>query len=151
MLASLQQACVDFLNTQDYFNQDPSIPVLNEVLGDIEKQIEITIAQTGLAVVLKTPTAQKINTNIFPPYFSEILITARVMERPIVNRAATGVNQPALDVAEAVAYYLHHFTPTGITECLTAQKIEQVDIRGSLTYDVIFNLHAGFTQEPTRS
>lgn len=155
ILKTLQEDCAARLAAQAYFTPDPAddatppIPVLIERMRDIESQIELAVGQAGLCVLLVTPFAGKVLDEVFPPYFEQITVVARVFENVPINTSLPR----AADVAEAVAWYLHHFRPTGSASVLGLESITLTDggDSGLLTYDITFKTRDGSITEPSRT
>lgn len=155
LLSDLQTQCRDHLAAQAYFTPAPAsedtppIPVLIESLRDIESQIEMALGQIGLCVLLVTPFSGKVLQEIHPPYFEDITVTVRVFENVPVNTTLPR----AVEVAEAVAWHLHHFRPTGSGAVLGLEAITLSDggDSGLLTYDITFKTSDGTLTAPART
>ena len=155
LLSTLQTECKEHLEAQGYFTPDPvdaqtpPIPVLIESLRDIESQIDVAVGGLGLCVLLVTPFAGKVLTEVKPPYFEDITVVARVFENVPINESLPRASV----VAEAVAWHLHHFRPTGSGAVLGLESITLTDggDSGLLTYDVTFKTRDGSLTEPSRT
>jgi hypothetical protein len=151
LLQTLQSECVSYLSAQDYFVGPPVISVIAEDLHDIDSQVNVQLARIGLGVIVRTPTAVDVVANLTPPYFQTINLRVDVVENVTVNRSGS-TPQTSSKVAEAVAYFLHLYRPSGTGECLFCKGIQLQDSRQTLTYQVNFQTQGGLASSaPTRS
>ena len=153
ILQELQDECAGYLASQPYFSAQPIIPIVAEREREIESAIQVALTKIGVGVVLFMPQAERVSENIFPPYFEEIRVTARVYENVLINRSSpSGTLQPVTKVAEALAFYLHHFRPQNMHECLVLQSIRHAPEESfALAYDVELSMQAGISSEPQRT
>ena len=104
---ALQNWVVDRLtvaDAKDYFNQSvplpvtddgSTIPVVSEVKGDIENQLETALAALGIAMIVVTPTAKQHQAGVLALDLDSQL-KVQVQERRTINQ--TGVHALALVV-----------------------------------------------------
>lgn len=149
MLRDLQTQCVTEINSKTYFSADPAIVAVSQDLKDIANEITRRLQRIGVGIVLM---ATKMTTSTPAPYpaWDGINLVARVIENVIVNRGASGSGQPADLIAEAVAYYLHKFSPTATGNPLRVTGINLVEDPDVLIYDVSFLTGGVTSAEPTR-
>ena len=145
VLKSIQQTVHDRLVADPFFT---NIPVITENIGDIENAIQTAIAKLGVCAIVVTPTATTSFPDTLSPYFDNIRIIVRVVEKVLLNRSAHGTNKSASDVAEMVAALLHNYEPTGVSENLFLDNpsitIANSGATGLLSYDVRLKTAAGF-------
>ena len=146
VLSTLQSLISDRLTAQTFFSASPEIPVVTEVKGDLANRIATHVKQTGLAVLVTTPTTDIDSANDPEPRYNKITVQVSIFEHPAVNR--TG--QPASLVAEAVAWWLHAFTPTGFNGPINLKGIDLGDDPQLVRYDVTGELVGCIATEPSR-
>lgn len=150
MFTALQTEAKAALDAAVFFSAAPAIPVYYEQLHDIVSQIEISIGKIGACVVILTPAAPATAHGPYP-CFSRVQVVARVFEDVIINRGASGSQQPASLIAEAVAF---HLTGRAVTGCggnkLLLEGINLVDDPQYQVYDVTLFTGAVISAAPAR-
>ena len=124
--------------------------MLTERIGDLQARIQQNLGTLGIVSVVLTPTAISTNENRQRPYFDQVNLVVRVQENVLLNRAASGTGQPASLVAEAVAWFLHGFTPEGLGCSLNLAAIRLVADPRLLIYETAFTMQAGLKSTPKR-
>lgn len=155
----IQSECVECLQSKEFFSDSEAatpvpIPVLAEHLKDIASQIEITVAQLGLCVVIATPFAAKPYRNA-KLFWEEITVAAIVYNNPVINTTLPG----AAVVAEAAAFHLHMFLPDlgeGVKPNALVLSNGPIltpseELPGSEIYTVTFKTMGGLASAPTRN
>jgi hypothetical protein len=137
MLTDLQTQCKERLESVAFFSAQPAITVLVETLKDIQNEIERRLARLGLAVVILTPQlSTRLRAPGVYPAWDRVSVVASVLENVTINRAATGIGQPASLVAEACAYYLHGWAPAITGNKLIVESVNLVEDPTNLIYNV---------------
>ncbi len=155
LLTEIQQQAGARLSAQAFFSDAgagvPSpVPVLTEQIGDLPGRVRQSLGQLGIVCVVLTPTARATNRDRVRPYFDEVKLVVRTQENVVLNRAASGTGQPASLVAEAAAWFLHGFVPTGPGGTLFLEEIRLVADARLLVYETVFTLQTGLKKKPTR-
>ncbi len=143
VLEAIQQDIADRLLADPYFSD---IPVIPEILKDVENEVERAVKQIGAMVLIVTPVASITLSKDAPPYFDEIDIVCRCSEHVILNRSPDGTGKHVLSIAEHVLVVLHHYAPSNIIEMVysNAPSIRLVaDPTGLLSYDCRFRTQGG--------
>ncbi len=132
MLTAIQAELANLLAADAYFIGPPSIPVLVEDKGDLEFEIDKAINEIGISVVIITPKAEVRIGNAL------LTIVAGITENVVVNRAETGTQKAAVDVAEKIWDLLNNTSLTSTKSRLIVDGLELVEARGLLVYEVRF-------------
>ena len=134
-LAAMQAALVSRLEAEDHYT---GVSLLYENRLDILAEIELAIAQIGIAVVIMTPAIDDESPNIPRPILDAVTIIAQVTENPVINRAATGLRIPGGTIAWRVATDLACTSLEGAL--LIHKSMRQVidEDNGTLVWNVTF-------------
>ena len=152
VLSEIQAQAVAVLGADPYF---AGIKIIPEDLKDIVSQIQTTIAQLGLCVVVMTPDADFKYPDAPGPIMDSIKVAVQIAELPLVNRGVKGTRKPAGQVAEYVAWLLHfpnHAATRTDTYRLIASKIRTIPHKSLLIRQVDFETRgslAGIITEET--
>lgn len=110
----------------------------DQVAGDIEQRIEQSLSalDKGLCIVVMLPRLRGFAFDSPGLYADNVPVVVRVVEAPLVNRAATGTRKTASMVALRIARRIHHHT---YRDCaLVVQDCALVPDENNLIWDVVF-------------
>lgn len=102
---NLQSMAKDIMVDDDYFTD---IDVLTEDLHDIQNRIRVALSKIGLCCIVYTPEADVKYPNAPGPMFEPMKLHVGINEFVLKNRGDAGTKIPASEVAERVAWLLHH-------------------------------------------
>jgi hypothetical protein len=139
ILARLQEEVVKRLQGDEYLSE---IDVIGEERKDLVQTINLGLKKLGVVIVVQTVAANCTHPNMPGPNFDSLKFSVEVVENVLFNRAATGTNKPALEIAVRVAQRLHHFRPTigGGTIIIDNPSIQLAANDQNLIYDVNFKI-----------
>jgi hypothetical protein len=153
LLSDLQAAAAAQLSAQDFFTDAGNgeaarpIAVWTELIGDLATRVQTQVGKLGIVCVVLTPRATMSEKNRTRPYFNPITLVVRTYENVMLNRGPSGTQQPAALVAEAAAWYLHGFRPSGLQAGLFLEAIELAEDPRLLVYETALSLQAGLTND----
>jgi len=143
VLQSIQDGAKTRLEGLEYFE---GMNIITEDKGDIEKAVNIALANLGVSVLILMSEADCEKPNVRGPYLDNIVVVVAIAENVVVNRRGESY-KTALDVAEHVANGLHLFKPESVNEAFVCTKdaIRIVDPpRGAnIAYEVKFTTAGG--------
>jgi len=117
-----------------------AFPVLSENRRDIISEIEKSLNQLGLCIIVQTVDAEISKPNLPGPVFDPVSVSVQVHENVLINRAKTDTT--ALKVAQDVARALHHKNVRGAHGPLCCRGIFYQEQSRVLTYSVDFKIGA---------
>jgi hypothetical protein len=117
MLEQLQVVAVQALSADPLFDGTESangagVPIVLELKGDIETQIETAIGSVGICALVVTPLFEFHN-QLIPSLSGWGLLEVSVLENVPVNQGNGGTKIRAIQLAQRVLCVLHHL-PTGL-------------------------------------
>lgn len=124
VMANIRQELIDELEALEFFETINLIPEdKQDVDGEIMKSLGPVLekgGKSGACVIFLTATAKVSGRGEFGPVLEDILIVARAIENPVINRSANGTGKTYEEIAEKVAAYAVGFTPLSATGPLSA-------------------------------
>lgn len=105
LLTSLQESVLQIMQSDPYYAR---VKLLTEQLGDIRNQIQQALNKLGICALITTPSGDVKYPNAPGPMFDPLTIAVDIVELVLINRGASGSQQPASDVAEHTAWLLHY-------------------------------------------
>ncbi len=117
MLEQLQSVAVAALAATPMFNGAMSantqpVPIVTELKGDIQTQVETAIGQVGICALVMTPFFEFFN-ELIPSLSGWAQMEVTVFENVPVNQGNGGTKIRAIGLTENVVCVLHHL-PTGL-------------------------------------
>ena len=157
VLTALQTSAVNLLSADNFFNGTASpngkqVPIVTETRGSIPEQIQLCLAQVGIAVLVMTPgfTFHVPMSDDLSGYAS---LTIGLYEDATINQSPQGVDITAIQLAErtlCVLQWAQHGVfaaatapePTAATRFLgTVTPLAFVGLGPPLQYNVNFQAH----------
>jgi hypothetical protein len=105
VFTTLQNSVVAAIRADPWFAR---ITVLSEQIGDIENQIQRSLSKLGICAIVLTPGASVKYADAPGPLLDPLTVAIDIVELVLTNRGNSGSKQPASDVAERIAWLLHH-------------------------------------------
>jgi hypothetical protein len=127
------------------------IPILNERIQDIDAKIDETVAMTGgVCIVLVVPKVGGALPNILGANFSDIGVTARIIESLNLNDTGKAALDIAVYTVSLLPQLIFDTLPMKLKPSTTDPAIALANDPRGLTYDANFNTEGGTRLEIPR-
>ena len=128
VLTSLQDEIAERLRSDTFF---ASVPILAERPRDLGYEIERTLGELGLVVIVSPPEPANFSATGRPAKFEDLRLLVRVVEDPVLNDIETGPD--GAQAAEQILALLHRHQPASAVHSLhAADNPVRLLVEGSL-------------------
>lgn len=123
MLASLQDAIVTRLKSDEVFGEPHAVEVFAALTGDIERKLEIAWAKVRLLVLIHTPGIERAG---LASQDVRIPIQVAVFENAMLNRSQVGKGLMPLKLCQGIWALLYGWRPDVFWTPVVVRSIEPV-------------------------
>jgi hypothetical protein len=143
LFASMQSSIRETIIADAWFAPMQSGVIVQDT-GDLLNQINTSLQNLGLCILLLHASGDVSNGNLPGPYFSRIRIALQIAENVTLNRSKP-IPKTALEAAERLLALLHHKTVGESYGLLLARGLQLIEApkNATIAYQVTFDLSQG--------